>query len=257
MMHSIIQVESLHLSQGTPDEGISSSPRFRILVTNRGQVRVSVDGTVCHAEAGSVLLVAPYELLYISNKMTDDASVYIFDFDSSAPLSQLPLDDIFGGALYYSRDALPTGVDALLLRMQDISVAASDMSTMLSKLLLTELLLRLSASTHEREVPAGCAKAAAYLRAHMTEDVTLDALAEYVDISKFYLCRAFSRDCGLTPHAYLNHLRAFQAEKLLGEGMGAKEVSEAVGFSDYSTFFRTYRKILGRTPTAILCEADE
>jgi AraC-like DNA-binding protein len=117
-------------------------------------------------------------------------------------------------------------------------------------MMLSEMLLYLTEAPLDAAPPCGMARVAAYLTSHAYEEISLDRLSEEVGISKFHLCRAFRRDSGLTPHAYLGYLRVLRAQELLMQGLPAQEVGEAVGFRDYSTFFRTYKKMLGRAPTS-------
>ncbi|HET9931353.1 MAG TPA: helix-turn-helix transcriptional regulator, partial [Polyangiaceae bacterium] len=42
-----------------------------------------------------------------------------------------------------------------------------------------------------------------FLLHHIAEEVTLDAVAEHARTDKFHLCRAFSRELGLPPYAFL------------------------------------------------------
>ena len=49
---------------------------------------------------------------------------------------------------------------------------------------------------------------------------------------------------------YVAYNRVLYARQLLAQGMGAAEAAREVGFSDYSSFYRSYRKVTGRSPRA-------
>ncbi len=87
-----------------------------------------------------------------------------------------------------------------------------------------------------------------YLRAHLSDSVTLDDLALHAGLDKFHLCRAFRAQIGLPPHAYLTHLRVARARRLLERGTIASEVASLVGFYDQSQLNRHFRRIVGTTP---------
>jgi AraC-like DNA-binding protein len=53
---------------------------------------------------------------------------------------------------------------------------------------------------------------------------------------------------GLTPHAYLNHVRVSQAKKMLASGAPAVQVAQRCGFCDQSHFVRLFKQHLGLTP---------
>jgi AraC-like DNA-binding protein len=67
---------------------------------------------------------------------------------------------------------------------------------------------------------------------HVEEDVTLDALADHARADKFHLCRAFSREIGFPPYAFLTLARA---RILLGRGLRP---------------YRHFVRIVGCTPGA-------
>lgn len=93
-------------------------------------------------------------------------------------------------------------------------------------------------------------RARAFLLDHVAEDVTLDALAEHARADKFHLCRAFSREIGLPPHAFLTQARIARARILLRRGLRASEVASLVGFCDQSQMHRHFVRIVGCTPGA-------
>lgn len=87
-----------------------------------------------------------------------------------------------------------------------------------------------------------------YLRARLSDSVTLDDLALHAGLDKFHLCRAFRAQIGMPPHTYLTHLRIARARRLLERGIRASEVAPLVGFYDQSQLNRHFRRIVGTTP---------
>jgi AraC-like DNA-binding protein len=80
------------------------------------------------------------------------------------------------------------------------------------------------------------------------DDLTLDALAEYVGLNKFYALRAFKRAVGVPPHAYQRHVRVGRARELLRLGHSSTDVAHMLGFCDQSHFVRCFRRIAFLTP---------
>ncbi|MEM6254730.1 MAG: AraC family transcriptional regulator [Cyanobacteria bacterium P01_D01_bin.156] len=87
-----------------------------------------------------------------------------------------------------------------------------------------------------------------YLNYHYTQNISLEALAKLVNLSPFRLLRAFRKQTGLPPHAYLNHVRIKQAKQLLTLGYPIAETAIATGFSDQSHLHRHFKKMVGVTP---------
>ncbi len=249
-MTNLVTGSDFALSVGGCPAGISSSGKYRVLIVREGTGTISVSGRVTEAVPQSILLISPYDLLYIPAETAETVDAYLFTFAPEMLYrTGVSVLDVFDGECCLSPAVFTDAVTALVARLDDLITAPAKHTAPLARLYVTELLLHLSVSPIPQDETLGVARAARYLAAHLHEEVSLDHLSSVVGISKFYLCRAFSRDSGLTPHAYLNHLRAYRAEALLAGGMSAADAAVSVGFGDYSTFFRTYRKIIGRTPT--------
>ena len=88
-----------------------------------------------------------------------------------------------------------------------------------------------------------------YLESHLTEELTIDDLADRFYLSKFHMMRRFRQGTGLTIHNYLSERRLFLARDLLAQGMASTEVCYRAGFGSYSSFSRAYSKLFGTTPT--------
>jgi AraC-like DNA-binding protein len=93
-------------------------------------------------------------------------------------------------------------------------------------------------------------RAREFLLDHLADDVTLDVLADHARADKFHLCRAFSREIGFPPYAFLTHARIVRARELLRRGVRASQVASLVGFCDQSQMHRHFVRIVGCTPGA-------
>jgi AraC-like DNA-binding protein len=80
------------------------------------------------------------------------------------------------------------------------------------------------------------------------QDLTLDELAATAGLSRFYFLRAFRREVGVTPHAYLTGRRIAAAKLLLDGDVPLSEVALACGFYDQSHFTRSFKGCTGVTP---------
>ncbi len=88
-----------------------------------------------------------------------------------------------------------------------------------------------------------------YLDTHLTEDITIDDLAEKFYLSKYHMMRLFRRETGETIHNYLSLRRLLYARDLIEQGMTATEACFRCGWQSYSSFTRAYAKRFGTTPT--------
>lgn len=98
----------------------------------------------------------------------------------------------------------------------------------------------------------GCVKQGiAFLRAESARDLSLDEVADFVGLSKYYFAHAFRRIIGYAPMEYLNVIRCEKAKELLVREPGSiGAVGRACGFSSQSYFSQIFRAHTGETPTA-------
>ncbi len=91
-----------------------------------------------------------------------------------------------------------------------------------------------------------------HLNAHSKEEMSLEELAALCGITKYHLSREFKRYTGSTVFSYLNVLKCKNAEGLILHGKSVSEAAFESGFESLSYFSRTYKKIMGRSPSAII-----
>ena len=89
-----------------------------------------------------------------------------------------------------------------------------------------------------------------YLENRYTENVSLDELAQLVNLSPYYLIRCFRQQVGCAPHQYQSHWQLAQAKRALGQNSGQSlaAIATSHGFYDQSHFNRAFKKTYGVTP---------
>lgn len=91
-------------------------------------------------------------------------------------------------------------------------------------------------------------KISLYIDNNIEKNISMDELAEYVYMSKYYFLRKFKAETTITAHDFLIHKRLIKACELIDEGILVSKVYEKCGFSDYSSFFRNFKKYYGISP---------
>jgi AraC family transcriptional regulator len=88
-----------------------------------------------------------------------------------------------------------------------------------------------------------------YIAAHLDRNISLQELADLVDLHPHYFCRLFKATLQITPHQYLLKSRVEQAAQLLRQNDSTiAEVAQQVGFYDQSRFTQVFRRWIGVTP---------
>ncbi len=83
-------------------------------------------------------------------------------------------------------------------------------------------------------------------------DLQLDRITQEFDISPYYLSKLFRKEMNQNFHEYLIEKRANYASHLINNmntnKMSLQDVSSASGFGDYSTFYRSFKKVYNTSP---------
>ena len=89
-----------------------------------------------------------------------------------------------------------------------------------------------------------------FIQEHLAEEISLNVLAELVDLSLYHFARAFKQSFGAPPHHYHMARRMDRARSLLQRpALSVTEIGMQIGFRETSSFTRAFRKFTGLTPT--------
>ncbi|MBQ8632834.1 MAG: helix-turn-helix domain-containing protein [Lachnospiraceae bacterium] len=88
-----------------------------------------------------------------------------------------------------------------------------------------------------------------FMENHLSEELSVEFLAEQFFISRYHLMRLFKKETGQSLYDYLTERRLFFARELIRQGVPATESCFQAGFGSYSSFTRAYGKRFGTTPT--------
>lgn len=116
--------------------------------------------------------------------------------------------------------------------------------------IFSEMFDRLAAFCDSNEQNNYIDRAKAIIDNRYMEDLTLEKVAQEIEISANYLSRIFHNTMGKTFSDYLLEQRLAAAQILLEKNdYRIKEISAAVGYADQRYFSRIFMKKLGLTPT--------
>lgn len=87
-----------------------------------------------------------------------------------------------------------------------------------------------------------------YIRQYYDTRLTLSDLSREAGVSPYYLLRVFASQTGMTPHAYMSHVRVEKAKQLIEGHVPIVDAALQVGLCDQSHLNRLFKKIVGITP---------
>ena len=104
---------------------------------------------------------------------------------------------------------------------------------------------------HGRLTPQQLQRVKDYVQAHLSHDLSLEALAQQTGFSPYHFTRLFRQTTGDSPHQFVLRQRIEQAQRLLEEpDMPLAQVALATGFAHQSHLTQHFKRQLGLTPSA-------
>ena len=88
----------------------------------------------------------------------------------------------------------------------------------------------------------------AYIEMHLGDKITLEDTAKHFYVSVSTITQLFRQKMGTSFYHCVTQQRLIAAKTMIAEGKHLEEVSRLVGFTDYSSFYRAFKKEYGITP---------
>ncbi len=233
----------------------------KILLLFSGTGGYFLEGTHYPLSSGDVVLVgsqalhrpmfsSPYErvILYISPEFLSRVSTPEQDLQTLFSPEAAPVFSL-------DRHDMETLQKKTLALEQELS-SGDYLSGIAARGLLLELLVFLARCRRGSSSPAPTVPGdprirniMAYIGTHLSEDMTIDALAEQFYISKYHMMRLFRKETGMSIHGYILDQRLHLAKALMAENRSATDACYEAGFHSYCAFTRAYKTRFGCSPT--------
>lgn len=234
----------------------------KIIVFISGKVTYHIEGKAYHLKPRDILLVSQGAI----HKPEIDPSVpyerYIFWIRDD--LSCQELNTCFQKAndrsfnLVRADSALQERLKDLLPEIKQTLQNKHFGDTVLRNALFTQFMiyinrifLRTSSSPDEKTYSSDTQveQLLKYINRNLSENLSIDQLANRFFFSKYHMMRKFKNETGYTIHNYITSKRLLMARSLISQGMPVMKAAQASGFHDYTTFVRAYKKQFGKAPS--------
>ena len=255
---------------------------YLLVVVERGFCRFVIDDRAYLLGPGHIFLAQPGDRLILEG-LTDTVTPYVHcdvvqqagrderfspgpGFLDLAPyrhLVQPRLDDM----LQVTLPALIEPPDPLAFRDQLVSCIGlwqtgtalnrMEAHALLSALLVTVLRASLADEPINSKIPSKLQHLEGYLRHHLHEQISVQAMAAQVGYSVPHMIRLCQRHWHQTPHQHLMYLRLQHALLLLQNvDLSITQIASYCGFADTQHFLHVFRRHFGSTPTQMRAAAS-
>ena len=87
-----------------------------------------------------------------------------------------------------------------------------------------------------------------YIEQHLHEKITLAEVAHHFYVSQSTITQTFRNKLGLSFYRCVTQARLIAAKRLIEGDQSLESIAEAIGFSDYSAFYRAFKQEYGVSP---------
>ncbi len=230
-----------------------------------GNICASGDERVYHLNPGDIIFHKPMELhkFYIDNPA--GATLFIFSFSMDGNLCDVLKNSVFSLSEKQQRviESLIEYVSGkpgtaqgktevqYISRFHSIPTYSQMVSVYLYRLFLLLAENGSSAPLLATSDAITFGNIVTYMHDHISENLSVDDIAEHICLSTTSLKRIFGRYAGMGVHKYFMQMKISYASSLLKEGKTVTETAEALGFSEQSYFSKVYKQLSGVSPSAV------
>lgn len=92
-------------------------------------------------------------------------------------------------------------------------------------------------------------RALKYIEDNYTSSLCIDDIAKKMFVSSSTLFQCFKKELGVSLYKYITEKRLIHARKLISQGENPTKIYKECGFSDYSSFYKAYKKMFLASPS--------
>ena len=245
---------TLTLNPATDDFSFKSHSHnmIEIYYFLRGNARFVVEGNIIPLERGSILVMASGQThhLLLESSAVYERMALLIDTAAVPPEFESISDQIYNGANLFEltkREQILFEEGFSLITKSPVD-AQRNLIFSFASIIFSMLSPKLSHTIAPHVENDIIKNTINYINKNLSNELSLDIIANALYCNKVSLNRKFREMMGCTIWEFVIRRRIFSARQRLflsGDVMHAYEKS---GFSDYSSFFRAYKKLIGVSP---------
>jgi len=223
---------------------------YSVGIIEHGIERLSITGKDIQAHANSIVIINPYDV-HANSFFDNDSWKYRTMYISTEAMRYVQRQCGWSTKtdIYFPKQLIND--TALFQQLMQFHAPGGNKSTALEKI-LHSLIDQYAISKPEEEIKKqhSLTDAVHFIDTNFSERIIVEDIAGRWGMDKYKFIRAFRRQTGLTPNAYLLLQRINKAKQLIACDMPMTDVALETGFYDQSHFNHYFRKYIGISPLA-------
>ena len=222
--------------------------RFEIIAVMSGSIDIMIEGHAYRCQKGEMAVIPPLTYHSVTSSDTSEYKRITALFDGNI------LPDTIIRRLTASGKISPVYLHPSIPYLtEDLHCAVTkgdpEVYSPLANAIATQLIYSCAddspADKAERRIEDGgvLGKAIDYLDFHITEKLSLEDISQALFISRSSLCHIFTERMNISPKQYIIQKKMAYATMLIENGMPLTHAARAVGYENYSNFYRMYKKM--------------
>ena len=226
---------------------------YEMLYFERGDAEFIVEGSVCRLKRGDLLLIRPRTYHYLHLRSESAYERYVINFtEEEIGECEICIEPDREYVIYsISENSVVSGFFKTWGEYDEM-FTAEDRERYVNGGLRTVLsVLKYCKGQNGDELDRSKDTLKGILRfidANIEEPINAEILANEFYVSSSWLAHVFRSHLGISLMRYINQKKMLYAQQLIWQGAPPTEVAVRCHFENYATFYRQYKKILGRSP---------
>lgn len=228
-------------------------PFSEIFYVVGGKGQFTVEGDTFDVKRDDMIIVNPNVYHHEDSRGDDPLEYVVLGVEDLT----FGLKDEENSFLYQSfeknNDDIQYYITHLLVESENKQLGYETMCQKLYELFLLQIIrhmrLNLSSNPIQKPIKREIRMICYYIDQNYSENITLDSLARYMKMNKYYMAHEFKKNMGMSPINYLIERRIKECKSLLKTtSLSIAEISETIGFSSQSYFSQIFKKNTDMTP---------
>lgn len=216
--------------------------QWEMAVVKSGKATAVSGGKVYNLESGEAIFFAPNEF---HNIIKNEASEYIFlSFNGNGEL----LENLKGKAVYLRQEEMSLIENAVSLTDNEYNSFCLAQGFKMLELFLLLCCEKKGISEANYKNAKLFALAAQILGENIKSNISVNELAERLDISLSNLKRVFMSLASVGAHEYYTFLKIAKAKECLKQGISVTETAVLTGFANQAYFSAAFKRVTEKTP---------